>query len=427
MGPGELLPVINPHPRMEPIGIMWKTVSEDCNLACDYCYYSRIQGKIEGRVKRIDSALLEKFMKEYMALSTGGASFIWQGGEPLLAGLDFFEEVVRLEVRYAPPNTEISNAVQTNATLVTDEMAAFFKRYNFLVGVSLDGPREIHDQRRVSRAGRGSYDRVMEGLSRLRGHGVDVNILTVLHDGNVRRARDLLTFYAEEQFPYVQFIPAMDFRAQEPDKPPRYLITPEEYGAFMCEAFDIWYGDGNPTFSIRFFDNMLQSYLNREPDLCIHRSMCPTSLVLEQNGDAYPCDFYINDAHRLGNVGTDSFVDILRNHGRHRFLTLKPTLPEPCTSCEFLALCHGGCPRNRRWGRGETVDVDYFCGSYLQIYAYTGERMSRLATRIKQGWLEEYIREMHREPAAEAQCICGSGLSYGACCAELGGSVHASG
>ena len=404
------------------VGVMWKTVSEDCNLACDYCYYSRIGGKIEGKIKRIDGDVLKKFIGEYMELSHGVAAFVWQGGEPLLAGLDFFRDVTALQAKYAPPHTLISNAVQTNATLLTDEMARFFKRYNFLLGVSVDGPREIHNARRVSRSGHGSFDRVMKGIQLLRKYGVDFNIITVLHKGNVNRAADLMEFFQAEAFQYLQFIPGMDFLAQQPGKPPRYLISAEEYAEFMCQVFDLWYNEANPKMSIRFFDNMLRVYLNREAELCAHRETCPTTLVLQQNGDAYPCDFYISEEYRLGNVGQDSLTAILQNHVRHRFLSQKPRLPKPCGTCEFLRLCHGGCPRNRRWRMSEEeVDVDYFCESYRKVYTYTHERMERLAERTREVWLREYRDRGHKARERNQPCICGSGLAYKNCCGVVEG------
>jgi uncharacterized protein len=299
-------------------------------------------------------------------------------------------------------------------------MARFFKQFNFLVGVSLDGPKDIHDARRVSRSGYGSYDRVMRGVELLRKHQVEFNILTVLHESNINRARDLLQWYEREEIQYVQFIPAMDFRAQEPGKPPRYLITPEAYGGFMCEVFDAWYNDGEPRTSIRFFDNMLSVYLNRGAELCIHRKTCPTTLILEQNGDAYPCDFYIHEDFKLGNVGVDSLSEILNRHARHRFLTMKPALPPKCTECEYLRLCHGGCPRNRVWSIGEdAVDVDYFCDSYLKIYAHAHKRMERLARRTRASWLEDYLHKGNKEPERNAPCICGSGIKYKKCCGQL--------
>ncbi|MDU5951015.1 MAG: radical SAM protein, partial [Paenibacillus macerans] len=159
--------------RHSNIGVMWKTVSEDCNLACDYCYYSTCGGKPGPKINRIDSAILDKFIKDYMEHSQGAANFAWQGGEPLLAGLEFFEEVVYRQALHAPPHTIISNSLQTNATLINDRWASFFKTYNFLIGVSLDGPKEIHDARRVTSNGKGSFDRVMAGIEHLRKHQVD--------------------------------------------------------------------------------------------------------------------------------------------------------------------------------------------------------------------------------------------------------------
>lgn len=402
------------------LGVMWKTVSEDCNLACDYCYYSRIGGKIEGAVRRINHRVLDKFVREYMDLSNGSASFAWQGGEPLLAGLDFFEEIVSLQAKYAPPHTVITNSIQTNATLVTKQWASFFRRYRFLVGISVDGPSDIHDAHRVTRNGSGTFERVMAGVSLLQEADVDLNVLTVIHPDNAERARDLMAFYHEQEFTHVQFIPAMDFRAQEVDKPPTYLITPEQYGRFLCDAFDEWYGDGHPTLSVRFFDNMLNLYLHGEAELCIHKPVCPTTLVLEQNGDAYPCDFYIDSRFRVGNVGVDSLETILGNLVYTNFLSMKPRLPGKCSSCQYLRLCHGGCPRNRPWTDVEAPpDVDYFCNSYLTFYTYAHERIQALADGIKVERLQIYLDDGGQPPGRNDPCMCGSGQKYKKCCEPL--------
>lgn len=407
-----------------PLGVMWKTVSEDCNLACDYCYYSRLGGKLGHRVRRIESEVLERFIKQYMEFSGGVVSFAWQGGEPLLAGLDFFQEVIALQIKHAPANATISNSVQTNATLITDEWARFFKRYNFLVGVSLDGPKEIHDARRVAHSGNGSFDRVMGGVEKLRRHGVDFNILTVIHEGNVNKGAELMEFFQAEGFRYVQFIPCMDFRAQETAKPPRYLISAQDYGNFLCDVFDIWYNDGQLRTSVRFFDNMLAVYLNHSAEMCVHQKTCPTTLILEQNGDAYPCDFYLSEDYKLGNVGQDDLRDILGNYVHQRFLQRKPQLPEKCVTCEFQQLCHGGCPRNRHWDdSNNVVDVDYFCDAYLQIYQYADLRVKELARNIRIGWLKEYLAQGNKEPGRNDSCICGSGLKYKKCCGSLRSEV----
>lgn len=404
------------------INVMWKTVSEDCNLACDYCYYSTCGGKPGQKINRIDSAILEKFIKEYMERSNGVASFAWQGGEPLLAGYDFFEEVVSLQAKYAPKNTIISNSLQTNGTLLTDKWASFLKTYQFLVGVSLDGPREIHDARRVDSIGNGSFDRVMKGINSLRRHHVDFNILTVVHKGNVGKATELLSFYESEGLNFVQFIPCMDFRAQEVNRPGSYDITPEEYGYFLCEAFDYWYNNGEPRTSIRFFDDMLSVYVNREAGSCVHRASCPQTIILEQNGDAFPCDFFIHPDWKIGNVGKDSIDEILSHPLYATFLKMKPTLPNPCKTCEWKHLCHGGCPRNRKWGVDRsTSEVDYFCSSYKQIYNYANERMKELGNNIRVGLFKENVARYFKGqmPKRNDPCPCGSGKKYKQCCVDL--------
>jgi uncharacterized protein len=212
----------------------------------------------------------------------------------------------------------------------------------------------------------------------------------------------------------------MDFRAQDPKKPGQYLITPQQYGQFLCEAFDSWYNDGEPKISIRFFDNILSVYLHQEAEWCVHRQTCPKTLILEQNGDAYPCDFYIHDDYKLGNVGVDSLTDLLSSPKYTDFLRMKPDLPEKCKSCRYLKLCHGGCPRNRAWGQAdELVNPDYFCESYLQFYEYAHERMEKAAEKIKVKWLRNYLNAGRPKPERNGLCLCGSGIKFKKCCENL--------
>lgn len=398
-------------------GVMWKTVSEACNLACDYCYYSRCNGRPDN-IRIIEDEVLEKFIREYIAIKKGAVPFVWQGGEPLLAGLDFFKKVVRLQATYAPKNTIISNAIQTNGTLINQEWANFFKRYNFLVGVSLDGPEEINDARRVTGSGKGSFKSIVKGIQYLRDANVDFNILTVLHENNITKAKELMNFYKKEGFSFIQFIPCMDFQSQEPGQPGRYLITPQQYGDFLCEAFDIWYNDGQPENSVRFFDNMLAVYLHQSAEACIHQKTCPKMLVFEQNGDAYPCDFFIDEQFKLGNIKDDSLESIINNERMDLFLTKKPTLPEQCKSCEFLHLCHGGCPRNRVAEKNLT-GVEFFCKSYKQVYHYAHERMLNLAMNIKKRSITEAKAAGYPLPGRNENCLCGSGKKYKKCCEPL--------
>ncbi|WP_286172006.1 anaerobic sulfatase maturase [Gracilibacillus phocaeensis] len=409
-------PVIN---RKQPMisGVMWKTVSGACNLACDYCYYSRCGGRA-GHIERIKDEVLEKFIKEYMAASNGVVSFAWQGGEPLLAGLPFFEKVVALQAKHAPKRTMISNSIQTNGTMINEKWAAFFKKYNFLVGVSIDGPEEINDQRRVTSTGKGSYQAIMKGIQHLRDYEVDFNVLTVIHENNVHHAKALMDFYQREQFDFVQFIPCMDFQSQHVDQPGVFHITPREYGDFLCESFHYWYNDGDPKLSIRFFDNILAVLLHQQAELCVHQEMCPKMLVLEQNGDAYPCDFFIHEDYRLGNVGQDTLSEIAHHEKWDDFLAMKPNLPDQCKQCEFLSLCHGGCPRNRVSDQ-TTTGVDYFCESYQQVYRYANKKITKVAQKIRKTNINHYYRSGEPLPGRNELCLCGSNKKFKKCCEPL--------
>ncbi len=403
------------------ISVMWKTVSNTCNMACDYCYF---EGSNEQRIAdtRISDSVLEAFMKPYMKGTDGVATFAWQGGEPLLAGIDFFHKVIELQAKYAPPQTSISNSLQTNGTLINEQWARFFKKYNFLIGVSIDGPKEIHNQHRPLGSGHGSFDKIMQGMKWLRKYKVNFNILTVVHADNVDRADELMTFYEQEHFDYIQFIPCMDFTARNNQQAASYAITPEQYGDFLCRAFDRWISNGRPTSSIRFFDNLLSLYVNHRMESCIHSTECSKTLILESNGDAYPCDFYMGEEYKLGNVKHDPLQSIIAHPAYKQFHSLKRQLPEACRTCEFLSLCHGGCPRNRSSINATHINAtqpvlpDYFCASYRQIYAYSKERLQTLAQSLRQEWKLQYTSYGHPLPKRNSPCYCGSGKKFKHCC-----------
>jgi uncharacterized protein len=401
---------------------MFKTVSTDCNLDCAYCYYRE---SLEGsRVRRrLDSGLLDRFIPAYMAYiaDVKVASMSWQGGEPTLAGLPFFERVVALQAAHAVPGTLISNALQTNAVLVDEAWGAFLKRYNWLVGVSLDGPEEIHDALRTNRGGAGSFARVLRGIDVLRRHGVDFNILCVIGPHNVGRAAELMTFFRCQRFSHVQLIPAMEFQAIQPDQRASFLITPAEYGAFLVEAFDAWYEGGSPTMSVRIFDNFLQNYLGVPNDMCVHAATCEGGIVVEWDGSAYPCDFYIHPEWRLGNVLDTPVAELASGPPRRAFIAQKTPLPVECARCEWLRICKGGCPRNRAAKDGGPVP-DYFCAGYAQFFSYAHSRLDGLtvAIRRRRKYLEVVGRASHGGAVVgrSAPCPCGSGRKHKRCCAR---------
>lgn len=405
---------------MPALHVMFKTVSTDCNLDCSYCYYRE---SLEGtRVhRRLDDALIERFIPEYMTYvgDVRLARMAWQGGEPTLAGLPFFRKVVDTQKRSAMPGTVIANTLQTNGVLLSDDWGAFLKREGWLVGVSLDGPREVHDALRRDRGGRGTFDRVMRGIDVLRRHAVDLNVLCVLGPHNIGRARELLEFFRAERFTHVQFIPAMDFQATEPDKPASYLITAEQYGTFLTEAYDAWYGDGMPRLSVRTFDNFLESYVGVPNDLCVHGDLCDAGIVVEHDGSAYPCDFYIHPRWRLGNVLEMPLREIAEGPARRAFVLQKLPLPDECARCDWLRVCKSGCARNRDRSEG---GPDHFCASYKRFFPHADGGLTRLADAIlnKRRYLTLLQTAPHevRRTGRNEVCPCGSGRKHKQCCAS---------
>ena len=399
---------------MPPLSVMFKTVSTDCNLDCAYCYYRE---SLEGtRVRRrIEPRLLETFIPQYMAYvaDTGVASFAWQGGEPTLAGLPFFERVVALQAAHARPGTTISNALQTNGLLLDDAWGQFLETYGFLVGVSVDGPQEIHDAQRKAKSGRGSFDLVMRGVDVLRRHGIEHNALCVLGPHNVEHPRELMRFYREQGFSHVQLIPCMDFQAMEAEKPPAFQVTPDQYGAFLTAAFDEWHQGGGPTLSVRIFDNFLQSHVGVPNDLCVHADSCDAGIVVEYNGDAYPCDFYVHPKWKLGNVVEQPLRDVLYSPIRAAFVRQKHPLPAECAACEWLNVCKSGCPRNR-----DGDAPDYFCQSYKTLFRHADDRLRALGARVERR--RKYLHAIQLNPALEKRrndaCPCGSGQPQKRCC-----------
>ena len=406
---------------MPSLSVMFKTVSTDCNLDCSYCYYREsLAGK---QVRRIDPAMLEEFIPQYMeyVADTRQAVFGWQGGEPTLAGLDFFRRVIELEARHARRGTAISNVLQTNGTLLNDEWGSFLSTYNFLVGVSLDGPQTIHNSERKDRGGHGSFQRVVAGIDVLRRHNAALNILCVVGPHNVSRAHELMDFFRGEGFTYLQFMPAMAFQAIEPEKPPAYLVSSEQYGEFLTDLFDEWYQDGIPRISIRTFDNFLQSYLGIQNELCAHSDNCNAGIVVEYNGDVYPCDFYIHPQWKLGNIFQQSLKEMVESPERMAFIRQKMPLPDECQRCDWQNLCRGGCFRNRTIHKDGSLAPEYFCQSYKRFFSHANSRLQSLSQRITnyqqyRQQLDIMSKEHKPTPGRNDPCPCGSGQKYRACC-----------
>lgn len=364
--------------KQKHLNIMFKTVSEDCNLGCDYCYYSSCNGQDLEKRGTVSLRTIEKMIKEYMLGTNGIASFIWQGGEPLLAGLNFFERVISFQLKYAPPHTQISNSIQTNGTLITPKVAKFFKKYAFIVGVSVDGPSSIHDKRRTYRNGKDSHHDAMKGIAYLRIEGVSFNIITVVHEDNVKRVDELFEFYLKERFEYIQFIPCMDFKSQDSSIQAKFLISPQEYGNFLCQAFDKWFNEGKPQINVHHFVNLYSIMMGHPSHICFFSESCSSTIILEANGNVFPCDFYIDEKHKLGNIVDTSLKTMLESELMSDFHSMKNVMSESCRKCDYRNLCNGGCPRNRKCDFEELNGKDYFCESYQMLFRHSISKIEKL-------------------------------------------------
>jgi uncharacterized protein len=355
--------------------VLVKPVSADCNLDCRYCFYSAKAALYrETSRHRMTKQVLRELIAQLMALTPEKASFCWQGGEPTLAGLDFYRKVVKYQSLFGIPGQTVGNSLQTNGTLIDEQWAKFLARYNFLVGVSLDGPQELHDQYRKDLAGRGSYTRVLQSVKWLRRYDVDFNILVLLNNQNIEHPRELYYFLLEKGFTFLQFIPCLE-RDPEKGGPAEYSITPEQYGRFLCTVFDEWTREGIPEVYIRDFEDILIAYVTAEAPSCIYSRECGKYIVVEYNGDVYPCDFHVEPQWLLGNLTEQPLEEMIGGEKFAEFRSRKAEMPHRCRDCLWLGYCHGGCPKH--W----TVlglDHNYFCSSYRTFFEHSEKKFLEL-------------------------------------------------
>ena len=361
--------------------VLVKPASAVCNLDCEYCFYlDREADPYKDLPARIMPAeVLERLVDGFLFYSYPVSVFAFQGGEPTLAGLSFFEKLVDLQEKYGRPGQSVSNSLQTNGILLDDAWCEFLARYRFLTRISLDGPEEIHDRYRYNRAGHPTWRKVMDAVGRMQKHRAEFNILCVLSQANVGRPRELYRFFRSIGAGHLQFIPLAEFR---PDGTPMpFTISPEQYGRFLCEIFDAWWPDRRQV-RIRFFDNLAEALAGMKPGSCTMHETCDSYVVVEYNGDVYPCDFFVESGWKIGNLMLDSFAEIARRQRRYSF-AVKKTLPHAeCSVCEYQSICHGGCPKFRHGPRRNFEDLDYFCQAYKMIFARATGPLRREVEKI---------------------------------------------
>jgi len=362
--------------------VLVKPVSADCNLACEYCFYSlKADLYPETKRHRMSDLVLRELVAQYMGLSWDRASFCWQGGEPTLAGLDFYRKAVEYQSLFAAPGQIVENSLQTNGILIDEEWAKFLARHEFLVGVSLDGPPELHDYYRKDHAAAPSYDKVIEGIDWLRRFNVDFNILVLLNSRNIEHPKGLYRFFLKEGLRYLQFIPCLE-RDPETGKIAEYSITPEQYGRFLIEVFDEWTIGGVPKVYVRDFDELLIAYVTGEAPSCTFSRECGKYVVIEYNGDVYACDFYVEPQWFLGNFTEQPLEEIIATEKFLKFKKQKSNLAGNCEGCPWLKHCRGGCPKH--WAVTNS-ERNYFCSSYRMFFEHSHKEFLRLKRYVEEG------------------------------------------
>jgi len=370
MASGFGLPVLGhgagPAPRISSLLI--KPASALCNLDCTYCFYfDREADPYKDLPKRVmPLEALERLVDTFLFYSYPNSVFAFQGGEPMLTGLKFYQKLIEFQQQYGRDGQNVSNALQTNAVLIDDDWCALFRDYNWLLGVSIDGPEEVNDAYRLTRGGQGTWRQVMRGIETLQKNKVEFNILCVLSQANVEKPREIYKFFRGLGIDYVQYIPLAEFDAEGRLLP--FTITPEQYGRFLCETFELWWPERRKA-RIRFFDNLAEALAGQVPGSCCLHHTCDSYCVVEYNGDVYPCDFFVEQGWKLGNMLEDSWPELSRRRRRYDFALTK-TLPRPeCQACEYFPICRGGCPKLRHARHRRFEDLDYFCGSYKMAFA----------------------------------------------------------
>jgi uncharacterized protein len=360
-----------------------KPIGSICNLGCRYCYYLEKELLYpKGESFRMPDDVLEEYIIQHIDASPETViRFSWHGGEPTVLGLDFFRKVVALQREYQPPDRRIVNGIQTNGTVLDEDWCRFLAEEGFAVGLSLDGPREMHDRFRVTKDGRPTHEQTMRGYNLLREHGVHTNILCVVNDHNVRVPLQVYRFLKHVGAQYISFLPMVEPQPDAEGGVSPISVPAEAWGEFLCTVFDEWRDRDIGRVKIQIFEEATRTAFNQKHSLCIFRSTCGDIPVVEHNGDFYPCDHYVEAEHRLGNITETPLVELLESPAQKAFGEAKlEALPRYCRECKVRAMCNGECPKNRftRTPGGEP-GLNYLCAGYRRFFTHCKPFVSEVA------------------------------------------------
>lgn len=424
--------------------VMSKPTSSVCNLDCTYCYYLEKE-KLYPEQKNylMDDNTLERYVQQYIqAQDVGQVHFVWQGGEPTLAGLPFYKKALELQKKYAN-GKEIFNSLQTNGILLTDEWCQFFHRNQFLIGLSIDGPEDLHDAYRVTRQGRPTFTKVINAIELLKKHKVEFNTLTVINNINVKHPERVYEFLKSTGSSFLQFIPLVEREAQKVEDGELYYIDPNytkkanvtdwsidasEYGRFLNRIFDIWVRKDIDKVYVQMFDTTLGAWCNQPAQLCIFSETCGHAFALESNGDVYQCDHYVYPDYKLGNIHDSHLQELNCSQEAIQFgQDKKSTLPPACLKCEYRFACHGGCPKHRFVNvPNSKYQHNYFCEGYKSFFKHSEPAMKQMKELIMSGrspadLMYQYNQKnivKNKSIGRNDPCFCNSGKKYKKCCGK---------
>ncbi len=444
---------------------MTKPIGPICNLDCTYCYYLHKEDLYpKGNKWKMADDCLESYIRQYVAAQPAGTSevtFAWQGGEPTLLGLEFFRRCIEIQDKYARVGMRIANTLQTNGILLDDEWCRFFLKNRFLVGLSIDGPAELHDAFRIDHQGHGSHSKVIAALRKLKKFGVEFNALVVVNRENGNHGARIYRYLRDAGCQFIQFIPIVEqvgigrhaegdaFAA--PSQTPfsqaaaavsSRSVLPDQFGRFLVSVFDEWIKQDVGRVFVQIFDQALSSWLGIEPSLCVFRKTCGRALAMEHNGDVYSCDHFVEQDYLLGNLNLVPLEELVNSGRQQAFGDAKrDSLPQYCVRCEVLDACNGECPKNRFLQTPDGEDgLNYLCAGYRQFFNHIGPSMAAMASLVKRGQppalvmnsgstaertqpadasvRSAAVRETKQpvETHRNAACPCGSGRKYKSCC-----------
>lgn len=420
------------------IHVLAKPTGSTCNLNCAYCFYLKKETLYPGSRFRMTDEVLESYISQLIGSHrTDEVTVAWQGGEPTLMGVDFYRRAIALQEKHRRPGMTFENTIQTNGTLLNDEWCAFLRKNDFLVGISIDGPRKLHDAHRVDRAGNSTFDRVMRGLRLLQKHGVEYNVLVTVNSTNAKDPLEVYRFLRDEVgTSWMQFIPAIERISQgtvsswqEGTAVSERTVEAEQWGNFLMAIFDEWVRQDVGKVFVQTFEAAVRNWLGLgSSGMCVFDPICGHGLALEHNGDLYACDHFVEPGYLLGNIRQQHMTDLVGSDQQREFGRDKlDTLSRFCRECEVRFACHGECPKNRflTTPDGEP-GLNYLCAGYKSFFNHADRSLKILAGLIQRGLPATKIMDLLAQEEAQqtkvfdkigrnAPCPCGSGLKFKKC------------